>query len=440
MAPSVARRRIALFALFFVPGVGIASWVTRTPAIRDLLGASTAEMGLVLFGLSIGSMAGILCSGALVARFGTRPVIAVGLGLTILSMPVIGLGGAVSASVVVAAGLFLFGLGMGGGEVAMNVEGAEVERAYGRPVMPALHGCFSLGTVVGAIAGIVFTATDFSVVWHLVIVGVVTGAIFLVAIRDVVSGTGRMPRSERGRTRAADAPRARLWRDPKLLLIGGIVLAMALAEGTANDWLPLVMVDGHGFDPALGSTIFAVFAASMTIGRFLGGPIIERFGRAKVLAASAAAGAVGLALVAFVDHQVVAGAAVVLWGLGASLGFPVAMSAAGDSGPNPAARVSLVATLGYVAFLVGPPALGLLGEEYGLRMALIVPLVLVAIAVFLAPGVGRAPGAVGAAEIGSAAEAGAAEASAREASAREAPGSGAPADDVPVSEAPADRR
>lgn len=416
MAPSVARRRIALFALFFVPGVGIASWVTRTPAIRDLLGASTAEMGLVLFGLSIGSMAGILCSGALVARFGTRPVIAVGLGLTILSMPVIGLGAAISTSLVVAAGLFLFGIGMGGGEVAMNVEGAEVERAYGRPVMPALHGCFSLGTVVGAVAGIVFTATDFSVVWHLVIVGVVTAAIFLVAIRSVVSGTGRMPRGER--TSNQGAARQRLWRDPKLLLIGGIVLAMALAEGTANDWLPLVMVDGHGFDAALGSTIFAVFAASMTIGRFLGGPVIERFGRAKVLTASAAAGAAGLALVAFADNQIVAGAAVVLWGLGASLGFPVAMSAAGDSGPNPAARVALVATLGYVAFLVGPPVLGLLGEEFGLLNALIVPLAFVVVAIFLAPGIGRAPGgpadeADEAGEIGGAAEAGAAEASAR---------------------------
>jgi MFS family permease len=412
MATTVARRRIALFALFFVPGVGIASWVTRTPAIRDLLGASTAEMGLVLFGLSVGSMAGILCSGALVARFGTRPIIGVGMGLTILSMPVIGLGGAISVSFVVAAGLFLFGLGMGGGEVAMNVEGAEVERAFGRPVMPALHGCFSLGTVVGAVAGIVFTATDFSVVWHLVIVGFVTGAIFLVAMRSVVPGTGRMPRGQHSST--GGAARQRLWRDPKLLLIGGIVLAMALAEGTANDWLPLVMVDGHGFDPALGSTVFAVFAASMTIGRFAGGPVIERFGRAKVLTASAAAGAAGLALVAFADNQIVAGAAVVLWGLGASLGFPVAMSAAGDSGPNPAARVALVATLGYVAFLVGPPVLGLVGEEYGLRSALIVPLVFVVLAIFLAPGIGRATKHVEAeeaGEIGGAADAGAAEAS-----------------------------
>ncbi|MGW4027333.1 hypothetical protein ACWEEL_39290, partial [Streptomyces sp. NPDC005009] len=81
-------------------------------------------------------------------------------------------------------------------------------------------------------------------------------------------------------------------------------------------------------------------------------------------------------------------AAVLLWGLGASLGFPLALSAAGDSGPDPAARVSLVAMIGYVAFLVGPPGLGFLGDHYGLRTAMTVVLAFVAVAVFLAPAVG----------------------------------------------------
>src|SRR4029453_17614638 len=79
MDHATARRRLALFALFFLPGLGISSWVTRTPDIRDLLGVSTADMGLILFGLSAGSMIGILGSGALVTRLGTRPVVTVGL-------------------------------------------------------------------------------------------------------------------------------------------------------------------------------------------------------------------------------------------------------------------------------------------------------------------------------------------------------------------------
>ncbi|MFH8250160.1 MFS transporter [Microbacterium sp. B2969] len=374
MTTSVRTRQLALAALFFVPGVGMASWVTRTPDVRDLLGATTAEMGLILFGLSLGSMIGILSSGALVARFGARPITGVGGALIALSLPTMGLGAAGGAGLAVAAGLFLFGAGMGAGEVAMNVEGADVEQTTGRSFLPMLHGCFSLGTVVGATLGMIATAVRFPVGWHLVLAGIAAAIAVVLSVPRLPAHTGR------AEARAADgirSPRSALWKDSRLLLIGFILLAMALAEGTANDWLPLVMVDGHGFDPALGSLVFAVFAAAMTIGRFAGGWFIDRFGRPAVLCASAVFAAVGLVLVIFVDNQVVAGAAVVLWGLGASLGFPVAISAAGDSGPDPAARVSLVATAGYVAFLVGPPALGFGGEEFGLRNALLIPLVFV---------------------------------------------------------------
>ncbi|XKK38681.1 MFS transporter [Nocardiopsis sp. ARC36] len=371
------RRRFALCTLFLLPGLGISSWVTRTPAIRDALGASTAEMGLVLFGLSAGSMLGILATGPLVARLGARPIIVFGTAALVLSMPVIGAGAALSAPVLVALGLFLFGLGMGGGEIALNVEGAEVEKALSEPLLPRLHGFFSLGTVVGAVAGIAFTATGFPVAWHLGIVGLLALTASAAVLGSVPAGTGRAhPRADDRGTGPGRAP----WKDTGLVLIGVIVLAMALAEGTANDWLPLIMVDGHGFDPAAGSMVYAVFAASMTVGRFAGGYFLARFGRAAVLAASAVAGVVGMGLVAGADSQALAAAAVVLWGLGASLGFPVALSAAGDSGPDSAARVALVATLGYVAFLVGPPVLGFLGEAYGLRGALVVPLVLVAVA------------------------------------------------------------
>jgi MFS family permease len=388
------RRRNALFALFLLPGLGLASWVTRTPDVRDLLGASTAEMGLVLFGLSVGSMVGILSSGALVSRFGTRPIVVLGMSGLVVALPVIGVGGALGMPVLVAVGLACFGFGMGGGEIAMNVEGAEVERLLGRPVLPALHGCFSLGTVIGALIGMAFTALAFPVEWHLGGMAVIALVVLLVAIRSVPAGFGKGAPRTRGERRDP-ATRVVLWRDKRLLAIGGIVLAMAFAEGAANDWLPLLMVDGHGFDPALGSAVFAIFAAAMTVGRFTGGFFIARFGRAAVMRVSALFGAAGIALVVFVDNPVIAAAAVLLWGLGASLGFPVAISAAGDSGPaaQSAQRVAQAAIVGYLAFLVGPPLLGLLGEELGLRLAMIVVLVLVAGAVLLAPAVREQRGA-----------------------------------------------
>ncbi|MBB2958112.1 MFS transporter [Pseudoclavibacter helvolus] len=376
MTASPQRRRLALFVLFFLPGITIASWVTRTPDVRDALGASTAEMGLILFGLSVGSMVGILSSGRLVSRFGARPVIAVGMTLVAVSALTIGAGAALASGVVVALGLAFFGLGMGGAEVALNIEGADVERQLGKSTLPAMHGFFSLGTTIGAVGGIVATATSFPILAHLSIAAVVVAAGLVSSIRLLPPATGKSALMASNVRKDAPAL-SPLWRDKTLMLIGVIVLALAMAEGSANDWLPLVMVDGHGFDAAWGSGIFAVFALSMTIGRFVGGLFVDRFGRPAVLCASALIGAAGLALIIFVDNQAVAAGAAILWGLGTALGFPVALSAAGASGDRPDARVAFAATLGYIAFLVGPPALGFLGEDFGLRSALIAVLALV---------------------------------------------------------------
>ncbi|MEO3764852.1 MFS transporter [Streptomyces sp. B8F3] len=393
MATASRRRRLSLSLMFLIPGLSLSSWVTRTPDVRDELGASTAEMGLILFGLSVGSTIGIVSSGALVARMGTRPVIGGGTVLIALGVAGVGTGALASSAALVTAGLFVFGLGGGSGEVALNVEGAEVERLLGRSVMTTLHGFFSLGTVLGASLGMLATAVAFPVQWHLIIMSCVALAVFLAAFGDVPGGVGRQTAADAEADAAEGSEGAAggrpLWKDTRLLLIGAVVLAMALAEGAATDWLPLLMVDGHDLDAALGSLVYVGFATAMTVGRFCGAFFIDRFGRYLVIRTSAISAALGLVVVIFVDHPVAAGAAVLFWGLGASLGFPVAISAAGDSGPDPTARVSLVAMIAYGAFLVGPPGLGFLGDHYGLRSAMIAVLTLVALAIFLAPAVGE---------------------------------------------------
>ncbi len=154
---AVRRRRRALFLFFFLNGIAMSSWVTRTPDIRDHLGVSTGQMGLVLFGLSVGSMAGILCSGRFVSKFGTRPVTALAALLVIASVVIVGVGSASPPHRWSHAGLCVFGTGIGSGEVAINVDGADVERITGTAVLPTLHGCFSLGTVIGGLAGMAAT-------------------------------------------------------------------------------------------------------------------------------------------------------------------------------------------------------------------------------------------------------------------------------------------
>ncbi|AYO68632.1 TPA: MFS transporter [Klebsiella pneumoniae] len=375
----------ALFMFFFIPGLLMASWATRTPAIRDLLALSTAEMGVVLFGLSVGSMSGILCSAWLVKRFGTRKVIRTTMSFAVLGMLVLSLALWVTSAPLFAFGLAIFGASFGSAEVAINVEGAAIEREMNKTVLPMMHGFYSFGTLFGAGAGMAVTGFGLPAAPHILAAALVAILPITIAIRAIPDGTGKNA-AEVAHGEAKGLP---VWRDAQLLLIGVIVLAMAFAEGSANDWLPLLMVDGHGFSPTSGSLIYAGFTLGMTLGRFTGGWFIDRYSRVAVVRGSAVMGALGIGLIIFVDNPWVAGISVLLWGIGASLGFPLTISAASDTGPDAPKRVSVVAITGYLAFLVGPPLLGFLGEHFGLRSAMMVVLGLVMVAALVARAVAK---------------------------------------------------
>ncbi|WP_318390015.1 MFS transporter [Enterobacter sp.] len=382
---ALRRRMWAMFMFFFLPGLLMASWASRTPAIRDILAVSTAEMGAVLFGLSIGSMTGILLSAKMVKRFGTRKVIRATMSLSVCGMIILSLALWLASPLVFAVGLAVFGASLGSAEVAINVEGASVEQEMNKTVLPMMHGFYSLGTLVGAGVGMALTAFSVAANIHILLAALVTILPIIIAITAIPHGTGKNPVDE-GAHAEKGLP---FYRDVQLMLIGVVVLAMAFAEGSANDWLPLLMVDGHGFSPTSGSMIYAGFTLGMTVGRFTGGWFIDRYSRVAVVRASAIMGALGIALIIFVDIDWVAGVSVILWGLGASLGFPLTISAASDTGPDAPTRVSVVAATGYLAFLVGPPLLGFLGEHYGLRSAMMVVLALVIVAALVARAVAK---------------------------------------------------
>lgn len=384
---TIYKRRRALFSLFFIIGLCMATWVSRTPDIRDSLSATTAEMGMVLFGLSLGSIIGVLSAAVLVRHFGTKPIVSFGVSSVVLSLSIMAVGASLSIALVVAAGLFAFGLGMATAEIALNIEGANVEQIIRRSVLTQLHGFFSFGTFLGAVCGIALTAMKFPVALHLLCAVGVGMVITATALGHIRPGLGRRPVAGQGNSTAESPSLALHLKDVRLLLICILVLAIALAEGAASDWLPLLMVDGHGYSGAASSIVYAGFTAVMTIGRFAGSYFIERFGRDRVLRACLGLGVAGLAGVIFINHPILAGLAALLWGLGVSIGFPIGISAAGDTPNDPEARVSIASTAAYFAFLVGPPMLGFLGEHFGLRMAMTPVLAMLTIVFFLVPAV-----------------------------------------------------
>lgn len=382
MPTPLQRRKIALFVYFFIPGLALASWVTRTPAIRDAIGASIAQMGMVLAGLSVGSMCGVLLAGRIIQKRGTRFTMMLGLSMVCLSLLTMGAGAVTGLQPLVGLGMAFFGWGMGTAEISINMDAAVVEHESGQHVMHILHGCFSLGTLLGALLGLAANAIHIPVIAHLSGTFVVISLLLWRFSAHIPAGLGMKGSEEKASATTATAPTS-VWRDTRVLMIGLVVFAMALTEGAAYDWLPILLVDEHGFSAALGSMIFVVFAAMMTLGRFGGSFLLKRFGRLVVVRASIMLAAAGVAFIALGHNQTLAGLAVMCWGLGAALGFPVALSAAAEGGGQMGERVKAVATIGYVALLVGPPILGFVGQTFGLRGAMLLVLCFIGLAIFM---------------------------------------------------------
>ncbi len=372
--------RIAIYVIFALPGFAIASWVSRTPTIRDTLGATTAQMGWIILGLAVGSIIGLLAASHFIAYKGGRFVMLTSMAVSSVGLVVVGIGGSIAQSgIIVFIGLAIFGMGNGCCDVAMNVEGTAVERAAQKSLLTGFHALFSLGTLLGALFGSLLIKTEVSVAMHMLISSVIVMISMLFIYRLVPAGTGKESDDEASESMTA-RERLAVWKERRTVLIGIIVLGMAFAEGTANDWLPLIMVDGYNVSSATGSFAFGMFVAAMTIGRAAGGWLLDRFGRVAILRASATLAIAGLLLVIIGHSYALASVGIILWGLGSAFGFPVGLSAAGDDPRGVAARVGAVSTAGYLAFLVGPPFLGLLGEAIGLLHALIFVMIAVIVA------------------------------------------------------------
>lgn len=364
----VSRARTGNLIVFTAMGVMLATWMSRLPDVKDTLGLTPGALGLLILSMSVGAIVGLPIAGRLLIRFGSRHIVRLGLVLSLPGLLLAAVG--VSAHwplAVIMAGLALVGFGSGIWDVAMNLEGTVIEQALGRSIMPWFHAAFSGGTVAGALITVLMIALDIPLLPHVIGLSIACAiatlwgtAAYLAAKTDSDSGSQAPKQTENGRS---------AWMEPRTLLIGVMVLAAAFTEGAANDWMAIAFVDGHDTSTAVGVMGLAVFLIFMTAGRIIGTSILDRYGRVPVLRALFGCALVGSVLVVFGSTPLAfLGAAI--WGLGASLGFPVGMSAAADDPRRAAARLSVVATIGYGAFLLGPALIGFVGDYVGVLRAL----------------------------------------------------------------------
>jgi MFS family permease len=358
------RARNGVAVAFAMNGLCFATMASRVPDLRSSLELSNGALGLLLLSVAFGSMLGMPASGHLIERIGADAVVRLSAATVLAGLVTAGVGAALGSVPLAALGLCVNGFGSGIWDVAMNVEGAVVERLLGRSIMARFHAGWSLGTFSGAGLGALAAGVGLPLPVHFLVVPAAAVTAAVLHSRAFPSGspdqTGYVP-SE-----------GSAWLEPRTLAIGLMVLAFALAEGSANDWLALGLVDGYGAAHWVGVLGFALFVASMTAGRLGGPPALDRFGRGRVLVVSSGAAVFGILVVVWSGHAVLAVAGIVLWGLGAALGFPVGISAGADDPLRAARRVSVISTIGYGAFLGGPPLLGFVGDRVGTLDSLLV--------------------------------------------------------------------
>src|SRR5690625_1231410 len=383
---------IAVFAVFFAAGFVFSSWASRIPTVQSELGLNPGQMGLLLLVGSLGSIISLPLAGRLVGRFGARRAV-----LTSVLAIAVSLASAVAFvlagnPLLTGAMLLLALAGVGAMGVAMSFEGTLVEQRLGRAIMPHFHGCFSLGTIAGAGMGTLLSRAGVPITTHvwsaIVAVVVITAVSLAFFFPDDAHAGGANAGGADGEAQAGESANqpggkrgagsyGRAWYEPRTLLVGLIVMAASLTEGDANDWLALGIREGFEVPEHQGAFGRTLSVTAMTVMRFTGTWLLNRFGRVAVLRLCTGLAIMGLAIFGLSPSLPVAMVGAVLWGLGAALGFPVGMSAASDEPLHAAARLSVVPTIGYGAFLIGPPLLGLLADHVGYRhalLAIIVPL------------------------------------------------------------------
>ncbi|HET6503006.1 MAG TPA: MFS transporter [Amycolatopsis sp.] len=348
---------MAISTLFFTLGAGFGDWVVRIPDVQHRLGLSQGTLGTALLAASVGALIGMPLVGYLSARVdaamlttATAVVFTVSLALPALA----------SNLWLLVAALFLLGIGNGALGVTMNSQGALLERRVDRPVMASFHGVFSIGGLLGSLAAGWAAGVGISASAHLAGVAILLTLLVLGAARYLIhdqpertSGVYALP-------------------DKRLALFGLLAFCGLLCEGAVSDWSAVLMRDVRHVSPGLVGMGYTAFALSMAAMRLCGDFVAARFGPRTTVQLAGAAAVIGSAVIVFspVTWASILGFAIL--GIGLAVVFPTVISVISRREARPAVAVSATSTVGYVGFLVGPPAIGYLADATTLPSALLV--------------------------------------------------------------------
>jgi MFS family permease len=369
----VRATRAAVTVVFVVHGAAFGTWAARIPAVRADLGLSDGQLGIALLALALGSFAALPLAAWTVGRRGSRATTARGIVLFAALLPLAALAPSLAVLAVV---LFCFGAAGAAADVAMNAHGLAVEGRYPRPVFSSFHAGWSFGGLVGAaLAGLVARAGIGAVPHFAVAAGVLAAAGLFASARLLPAEADR-----------PEQPVA-LRRPPrKLLPLAVLAFCVLFGEAAAHDWSAVYVAGPLDGGEGIAAFAFAAFASAMTALRLAGDRLTALLGPAVMIRSGGVVAAGGLALALLAGEPAAAVAGFALVGVGLAGSIPILFRAAGSlPGLPPGHGIASLTTVGYAAFVAGPPAIGFVAEAAGLRSALWIVVALLVVIVPLAP-------------------------------------------------------
>jgi predicted MFS family arabinose efflux permease len=357
--PGIAQQMSTRFA-FLITGLAMSAWAPLIPFVKARLDIGESTLGLLILCFGVGSLIAMPLTGLLVNRYGCRRVITSSLLVMCASLVCLTISPGIPG---MALNLLIFGMMLGGTDVAMNMQAVVVEKASGRAMMSGFHGFYSLGGIFGAVIMSALMWLGLSPFHSLLMLTAVLLLMLAYCAKDL------LPKINNTESNSQHDPFFVLPRG-KVLLIGSLCLVAFLAEGAVLDWSAVFLTSTRNIDPIHAGLGFACFSVAMTIGRFTGDKIVNALGGTRVVLWGGLCAAGGFLLVVFVPFSAAAFIGFTLVGVGASNIVPVLFTAAGNQDSMPMGlAISAVVSMGYAGLLTGPAVIGFIAELSSLNVS-----------------------------------------------------------------------
>jgi len=349
--------RLANAVFFFLSGLGYATWASRIPNIQKQLNLNEAELGGILFAMPIGLMVTIPITGQLLSKFSSRTVMLIG---AVLFAAILGVLGFATTVWQLVPALFLLGASRNLFNISTNAQAVEVQSLYDRSIMANFHGIWSLAGFAGAAIGYFAVHYGVSTSYHLLAVSI----LLIVCSFWFISGTIYQPPHSQPKRKIFTLP------EKSLITFALICFCCMACENTMYDWSGVYFEKVIHVSKGNATEGFVVYMIAMTLGRFVGDAVVNRFGIKNMLRGSGILIFTGLLLSVMFPDQLIAALGFIMVGFGVSCIVPMVFQLAGRSKTmSSGTALASISSIGYLGFLLVPPFVGFVAEAVSLRVS-----------------------------------------------------------------------